>query len=179
MQIKENQRFITVFWLEEKLGTLPKALVGKERFKEGASSLEEAKKAFLLWEKRLAYKAAIRLLTKRDYYGKYLQLLLERKGCSTKAAKWAVEECKNRGYIDDERALNQLILRAIEQQQTPRYILQKLLQKQVPYGKAKSLLSDLYSEEKKAAVMEKMAQRKKKSSFALRAYFYQQGFFAE
>lgn len=181
IQVDEDQNFITIFSEEEILGSYPKALWKKREFLEQAKKWihldrDEIKKALLDLEKEKAEKKAFFLLRSRSLHSKRLGSLLEEKGFSSIASKKAVEKCEVLGFLDDALYLKSCIHQGIQRRQSPKYLLAKLLKKQIPFGEIRAALDLWYGEKERLDVIESLRKVSKKEGASFSAYLYRKGF---
>lgn len=181
IQVNEDQNFITISYQEEIVGSYPKTLWKKREFLEETKkwihlNRDEIKKALLDLEKEKAEKKAFFLLRSRSLHSKRLRVLLEEKGFSLSASKKAVEKCETLGFLDDALYLKSCICQGIQRRQSPKYLLAKLLKKQIPFAEIQAALDLWYGEKERLDVIATLRKISKKEGASFSAYLYRKGF---
>ena len=123
-----------------------RCVLGKRlEFSHKYPSIEAWEQAFRLVEEKQARLYAYRCLAKRSYSRMELERLLGQKGVCPKISASLLAELQERGWVaSDEDWLDAFIASQVRRALGPQKIVQKLMQKGVPYPQARELVDSYF-----------------------------------
>lgn len=94
-------------------------------------SKQEFEQQFICLEKKIAKKYLLYLLSKRGFFSAELEAKLLSKGFSPRIVQAAIEDCCQKGFLDDAQRMDHLMARELERGKSIRAICFKLSQKKI------------------------------------------------